>query len=168
MRNMICGAWVVIMMSLIPLEARNEASYQEKAATQAEALLRAIRRGTLAEVRQLIYEHGETYAESLHSMPVLSAAVCRESLGRDNIEEIAKLLLDAGADANHIDTWGVPVLMHACEFGAEKMVRILLNAGAVVNTCDSRGQTALNLAAGQPVIEALLVANGGRKGCIQG
>ncbi len=58
--------------------------------------------------------------------------------------EIARLLLDAGADINHVDNTGKTALLHAAERLDDSMCRLLLDAGADASICDNEGLSALD------------------------
>jgi ankyrin repeat protein len=59
-----------------------------------------------------------------------------------------QLLLDHGADVNHIDKYGWTALMYAAQReGCERMVDALVKQGANVNACAGDGRTALMAAA---------------------
>ena len=59
------------------------------------------------------------------------------------IAEIARMLINAGADVNYQDDLSRTSLMHASRNGHTEVVRMLLNAGADVNAKDHNGETSL-------------------------
>ena len=74
--------------------------------------------------------------------------------------ELASGLLDRGADMHAKDTYagvGRDALMQACFFGRVPVATLLLDRGADVNATNSRGQTALFLAAEWDYIELALL-----------
>jgi hypothetical protein len=60
--------------------------------------------------------------------------------------EVAKLLLDGGADVNAADQSGRTALMHASLRGHDELAAILVRRGADVNLPDKRGTTSLMVA----------------------
>lgn len=77
--------------------------------------------------------------------------------------ELARVLLDAGADKDDETKNGSPLIC-AASHGDVDVVRVLLAAGADVTLTDNPPETALRLAAayGQPEIVDLLIAAGAR------
>lgn len=65
---------------------------------------------------------------------------------RDGFTEIARLLLDSGADVNWIDGEGVTPLILASFKGHENLVRLLLERGAEIDIQDQWNRTALDYA----------------------
>jgi ankyrin repeat protein len=70
---------------------------------------------------------------------------------RRGYEDIALALIDAGADVNSKDSFGVSALMYSAISGSAKIMAKLIESGADVNTKDQAGRTAL--------IEALTTEN---------
>ena len=66
---------------------------------------------------------------------------------RNNDEDIAKLLIEHGADVKSTDNNGVSILHDAALNGNLKMVRLLVERGADVNAKDDEGLTVLHYAA---------------------
>jgi uncharacterized protein len=64
-------------------------------------------------------------------------------------DEIARLLIDAGADVDHANRAGQTALMMAALFGRAAMVELLLSAGADPMAKDAAGATAADLARDQ-------------------
>ena len=61
-------------------------------------------------------------------------------------EEIAKFLIERGADVNLKDNWDFTALMRASKGGYDKIVRLLLKHGADPHAKNEDGDTALDLA----------------------
>ena len=82
-----------------------------------------------------------------------------------NNTAILKILLDAGADANAKDTYGITALMFASEKGHDTCVKLLLDAGADANAKDNNGRTALKSASekGYDACVKLLKAAGAKE-----
>lgn len=78
--------------------------------------------------------------------------------------EVARVLLEAGADANAVDEHGQTVLMRASLNGNVKVVKELLGSGVEVNAAAKDGWTALMVASGwggkarSEIVELLLGA----------
>ncbi|CAK9062611.1 unnamed protein product [Durusdinium trenchii] len=75
--------------------------------------------------------------------------------------EVARLLLEAGADPNAKDHCEAPALIAAAQNGHLEVVRLLLKAAADTNATDRQGATALMTAARNGYLEVLLVAQRG-------
>ena len=61
---------------------------------------------------------------------------------------MARLLIQRGADVNHVDKKGMTPLLYAAsiDFGDSAMIDLLLRSGAQPGTRDKEGLTALDLA----------------------
>lgn len=59
--------------------------------------------------------------------PLLEAVILRD--GGPAQQEIVKILLDAGADPNMVDQWGVSPLAHAKKLGFAEIAELLVAAG---------------------------------------
>jgi ankyrin repeat protein len=57
--------------------------------------------------------------------------------------EIAKELINSGADINHSNSMGATSLIYAATFNRLEIATLLLKSGANVNLKDARGQNAL-------------------------
>ncbi len=79
--------------------------------------------------------------------------------------EIARMLIDAGADVNIQDKFGWVPLHWAAGRGQVKIVRMLIDAGANVNVQNEWGKTPLHVAAGRGEVEIarMLIDAGARK-----
>lgn len=76
----------------------------------------------------------------------------------DGSTEIARLLIEKGADVNSADEYGVTPLMQACDGGHTDTARLLIEHGANVNAVDGNLETVIDNVSSfsQPEIYALL------------
>jgi ankyrin repeat protein len=109
------------------------------------ALHNAVEDGQIQMIK-LLLEHGanidaknELDETPLHSFIHLPYEV------EPKLLEVAKLLLDKGANPNTI-SHGKPLLNDAVDYGAEEFVKLLLEKGANVNSKDAEGNTPLQIA----------------------
>jgi ankyrin repeat protein len=58
-------------------------------------------------------------------------------------EEMARILIEAGADVNARNGMGGTCLIFAVTFNREGIAKLLIDRGADTNAVDSQGQTAL-------------------------
>ncbi len=79
-----------------------------------------------------------------HSNPAADEGLIMATIQGDL--EKAKAALDAGADANYVDTYDNTALIEAVKNGHTKIVRMLIEAGADINYANNKGNTALTLA----------------------
>ena len=89
---------------------------------------------------------------SRESTPLITAAF----LGK---AEIAKILIDAGADLDYQNVDGSTALLTAAVFGRTEAAKILIDAGTDVNIQNNEGATALHSAAffcHEEIVKALL------------
>ena len=110
---------------------------------------------TAEEARDLIAAGVDVNKNGNVSGP-LSCAICR---GRT---DVAKVLIENGANVNEEDMFCDTPLHWAAFTGARKITRILIAAGADVNAKDEYGWTPLHMAAlhGQGRIVRMLLASG--------
>ena len=94
-----------------------------------------------ATVRTLLHEHVDVNAAQVDGMTALHWAAYLDDF------EIAKLLIEAGANAKAANRYGVPPLSLACLNGSTAIVELLLNAGADPNATLRGGETVLMTAA---------------------
>ncbi|KAK4161256.1 ankyrin repeat-containing domain protein [Cladorrhinum sp. PSN259] len=76
--------------------------------------------------------------------------------------EIARMLIQAGADVNESLGDGMSILCFCCSWGGYEIVPMLLEAGADVDSKDDKGRTALLLAAEEGLVTVVnqLIAKG--------
>jgi len=71
-----------------------------------------------------------------------SATLLHDAVGHNQID-VAKYLLDKGADVNAVTTDGLTPLHMAAQNGNIDMTKLLLQRGAKINALDARGWTPL-------------------------
>lgn len=77
-----------------------------------------------------------------------------------DLERITVMLLDAGADVNATNEYGLTALMDATHRQSAAVIEMLIKRGAVVDTRDHQGRTALQFAAERGNVEAVQVLLG--------
>lgn len=90
-----------------------------------------------SEVVNIFIEAGMSPNVMENEMTVLVEA------SRRGYKEIALALIDAGADVNSQDNYGVSALMYAAISGSVEIMEKLIEGGADVNTKDQDGRSAL-------------------------
>ena len=130
----------------------------EQGAAQA-SLLRAVERGDLKRVRELLdllSEGAVRSARGKHNRTPLMLAAAR------GWHKTVKALVAGNGGIDLIDSSGNTALMLAAGAGRKKVVEILIEAGAKIDLRNSRGQTALlqAAAAGKGKVVKLLVNRG--------
>ena len=103
-------------------------------------LYRAIWRGSIDEMRNLIAAGADVNAKDADGDPLLYTAVWTDN------SEALKILIDAGADVNAKDADGDPLLYTAVWREIPEVARLLIDAGADVNARDSDGDPLLHSA----------------------
>jgi uncharacterized protein len=100
-------------------------------------------RGDLKAVQGFIAQGVAVDDRNSHdgSTPLLAAAA------KDSVE-VARFLIDHGADVNARNLEGVTPLHQAAYGGSENVAKLLIAKGADVNAIDLKGRTPLHLAAG--------------------
>lgn len=79
--------------------------------------------------------------------------------------EIARLLIEQGANVNAADKYGITPLMNACDGGFVETARLLIEQGADVNAVDENLETVIDNISylSQPEIYDLLRESGAKK-----
>jgi ankyrin repeat protein len=106
--------------------------------------------GRLEAVRFLLARGADVHARSsndLDNHPLHAALAGRSA-------EVARALLDAGADPNSAEHGGYTPLHQAAENGEVAVIRLLLERGAVPTTKDDQGRAPLDLAQAKGHAEA--------------
>jgi ankyrin repeat protein len=136
-----------------------------------EAVRTSIDAGDVDALRDALRNH-PTLVTALMSAPDIQATSPLTYVGmarfygyasHDRTGELARVLLEAGADKDDETKNGSPLIC-AASHGDAHVVRALLDAGADVELTDNPAETALRLAAafGYPEVVDLLVAAGAR------
>jgi ankyrin repeat protein len=94
-----------------------------------------------------------------------SATLLHDAVGRNQLD-VAKYLLDKGADVNAVTTDGLTPLHMASQNGNIEMTKLLLERGAKINALDAKGWTPLDRAQkwGHQDEAVFLRAHGGQVG----
>ncbi|HNC42863.1 MAG TPA: protein kinase [Acidobacteriota bacterium] len=123
---------------------------------QRAELIRAVRDGKAAKVKELLKNHQYANATVKNGMSVLSLSA------NNGHTEIVQTLLEAGANPNARDNDGDTPLMMASRTGYAETVQALLKRGAAINEQNKNKETALWLAARlgrSEVVKVLIAAN---------
>ncbi len=92
------------------------------------------------EIATLLAKHVENIDLNSNVGTPLMAAVYR------NNNDIAKMLLDSGADVNITDAKGTTALHYAIKFKNADLIKVLVNNGADINLKDNKGLSPLDYA----------------------
>lgn len=112
-------------------------------------LIQVVKRGDIPAVRALLAKKVDVNSQAADTSTALDWAV------ETNQEEIANLLIDAGADVKAATRYKITPLALACENGNAAIIERLLKAGVDPNSTSEDGQTALMTAARNGKIDAL-------------
>jgi ankyrin repeat protein len=119
-------------------------------------VIKVAKKGDLARVQQLIESGVDINATDRRNLTALMWASSNGNI------EIARLLIEKGADVNAHSGW--TALIWAAAKGQTDVVKLLLEKGADINAVNSAGCTALMLAAylGRTETAKLLIDNGAK------
>ena len=145
------GANVPAVQSVLDAQDAVDRALMRRSFDQAstDQLVRLLRNTGKTPGLDLNRRHPATGATLLH-LPVMT-----------NHQELVQVLLEAGADANQANQFGITPLWHAAQFGHLPIVAALLAAGANVNQANNWGFTPLTSAAQWghlSTVQALLAA----------
>jgi ankyrin repeat protein len=112
----------------------------------------------MAAVRSMLNQKADVNAPGADGTPALHWVVRVDDL------EMARLLIQAGANAKMTDRYGVTPISLAASNGNAAMIKLLLDAGADANSVDPTGETTLMTAAKVGDLEAVrTLLDGGAK-----
>jgi uncharacterized protein len=153
-------AWLVLSGSL----ATTAVVGQEPAASGDARLVDAMKHRDVATVRSLVAEGFSADAQGPDTSSALHWAAHWNDLAA------VELLLDAGADPNLPNRFGVTPLHEAALIGNAEMLELMLDAGGDANAAFGEGETALMTAAraGDAASVRALLAHGGDPNAIEG
>ncbi len=137
----------------------SQAAYGHANARGATPLIWAL--GDAAKVRALLAAGADPNAKTREGRTALHVAA-----GQPALVDVAKMLLDKGADVKALDVAGLTPLHLAATAGSAPMVSLLLAAGAPVNARAANGATPLIAAAmsgSNAAVRALLAAGADAK-----
>lgn len=123
-------------------------------------MLRAVEANDVVQAKSVI---GEALATEQCDETILSTALTR-ACERDLID-VARFLLLAGANANHVSGSRMPNLRRAAELGLLDIARLLIDHNADVEARDKKGRTALMTAAWKVSAECYLLLASGLARC---
>jgi ankyrin repeat protein len=127
-----------------------------------EALIVAASQRDEKKIRQLLDAGADVRARTTNGVTALMMAIEWRAVDKRGNADVAKLLLEKGADANSPDNYGRTALTRAVLLGQADMVKLLLDKGADINAVDKYGWTPLMFAAsqGQPDVLRYLLDKG--------
>lgn len=106
-----------------------------------DTFIQSARDGDMVAVQEYLNSGGDVNAKNPYGGTAIMFA------SRAGHVEIAKLLLDAGADVNvHGNYAGTTALMWASQYESKEIVKLLIEAHAEINAKNHQGQTALYFA----------------------
>jgi len=137
--------------------SRSHALTAEEERAMHEQLLAAVRTGNLDVVQQYI-----TAGTNLDASDQDDGYTALMEATVNNCTEMARLLIDAGADVDLVDQNGWTALIYSARYNSPEIARLLIDAGADVDLVTQDGSTALMFAAvsNRPEIARLLIAAG--------
>lgn len=123
-------------------------------------LHRAVERGQEKQVRELIEQSVDINERAEAGWTALLYASAQ------GYPQIARLLLEAGANPDMGNVHNITPLMYSARYGNEQVCKLLIDYGAGLNLQDVYGETALMVAArrGHPKIAKLLITAGAEIG----
>ena len=141
MKKEFCALWMIgfLFLSVISLIAANSNS----------ELVEAAKKGNGDSVYSLLTKDVDVNAVQLDGTTALHWAVHRNDL------KMAKLLIEAGANVNVSNDYGVTPFLLACTNGNPDMVHGLLRAGADPNATRETGESAIMTASRTGNLEAV-------------
>lgn len=125
------------------------------------ALHYAVAEGNLAAVHLLLGHGADVSLLDLGNQSALHYAASGDD-DDDNLQEIARLLLEHGADCNVPEVNLATPFLWALSRARLSMVRLMLDHGADMMAVSARGETALHFAARNPRVELLQFVLGQR------
>lgn len=117
---------------------------------------KAARTGNVGAVKAMLAAGQDVNAKYDDSTALLSAALAGHA-------DVARVLLDHGADVDAVSSIDTTALYHAAYEGHDAIVKMLLDSGAAPNHADRHGQTPLHEAASK-AIARMLIDHGGTVG----
>lgn len=111
-----------------------------------ELIISSAKTGNQMELKHLIKTCNEDIVSIINKPYSYGDTAIILASGRDH-NEIAKILIEAGANVNAQNDTGYTALLTATRSCNPELVKILIEAGANVNTRDNDGDTALMIAA---------------------
>lgn len=129
-------AAVTFNTSCLPIYAEVVKTKTRGSTLKDDDLFDAVLEGDVQKAAELI-KKGAFVGKKYDGKPLLMFAL------RDERQDVAKLLIQKGADQNASDTSNMTVLMYAAEKGNKEIVDLLLSKGAIASSRDGSGRIAL-------------------------